>query len=253
MAEQAPGGPRRRRRDRPRGYTVSQKAISLEQLRIGNMLYPPIEPAVERPRTRADCRGAERPCPWVTCRHHLYLDVNPQTGSIKFNFPDLEPHELVRSCSLDIAEGGAITLDEVGELTNVTRERVRQVETKALLKQRIAHGLLEKDPAMDRQALTERVAETVSALLGDKAPSPGPAHKRRRRWEPRQLRDPVAGEKLRGWTVVAEAEPDPKGRRRVLVRCVCGAERSYFWGAVLHGYTPERCSSCCGRGRPVTP
>lgn len=25
-----------------------------------------------RPRTRGECRGAERPCPWVSCRHSLY-------------------------------------------------------------------------------------------------------------------------------------------------------------------------------------
>jgi hypothetical protein len=47
-----------------------------------------------RPRTRGECRDAERPCPFVACKHHLYLDVNPETGSLKLNFPDLEPWEL---------------------------------------------------------------------------------------------------------------------------------------------------------------
>ena len=75
-----------------------------------------------------------RPCPWVACKHHLYLDINPETGSIKINFPDLEPWELQNTCALDVAERGGITLEEVGEIMNLTRERIRQVEVRGLLK-----------------------------------------------------------------------------------------------------------------------
>ena len=38
------------------------------------------------------------------------------------------------SCSLDAAARGGETLEKVGELTNLTRERIRQVEVKALAK-----------------------------------------------------------------------------------------------------------------------
>jgi len=95
-------------------------------------MYPPIDD-VERPRTREDCRDAPRPCPWVACKHHLYLDINPRTGSIKINFPDLEPWELAQTCALDVADGGGLTLEEIGLITNLTRERVRQVEVRGLL------------------------------------------------------------------------------------------------------------------------
>ena len=81
-----------------------------------------------RPRTRAECSQEQRPCPWVSCKHHLYLDINPETGSIKINFPELEPWELKNTCALDVAEKGGITLEEVGEIMNLTRERIRQVE-----------------------------------------------------------------------------------------------------------------------------
>ena len=64
----------------------------------------------------------------MACKYHLYLDVNPETGSIKMNFPDLEPWELEETCALDIAERGGVTLEEVGAILNLTRERVRQVE-----------------------------------------------------------------------------------------------------------------------------
>jgi DNA-directed RNA polymerase sigma subunit (sigma70/sigma32) len=55
-------------------------------------------------------------------------------GSIKINFPDLEVWEMTDTCALDIADRGGITLEEVGEIMNLTRERVRQVETQGLAK-----------------------------------------------------------------------------------------------------------------------
>ena len=80
------------------------------------------------------CEGGQRPCPFVGCRHHLYADVNLETGSIKINFPDREVWELEHSCSLDLADAGTHTLEEVGEILNVTRERTRQIEAAALAK-----------------------------------------------------------------------------------------------------------------------
>jgi DNA-directed RNA polymerase sigma subunit (sigma70/sigma32) len=62
--------------------------------------------------------------------------VNPETGSIKLNFPDKEIWELSETCALDVADRGGITLEEVGAIMNLTRERIRQVETRGLLKLR---------------------------------------------------------------------------------------------------------------------
>jgi hypothetical protein len=127
---------RRRRRSRPRSKTIAMKRLTREELRIGALMYPPVD--IPRPMTREECRGEARPCPWVACKHHLYLDVNPETGSIKINFPDLEPWELKDTCALDVAERGGITLEEVGEIMNLTRERIRQVEVRGLLKLKMA-------------------------------------------------------------------------------------------------------------------
>jgi hypothetical protein len=123
---------RRARRTRPRSKTIAMKRLTREELRIGALLNPPVD--LPRPVTRAECHQDARPCPWVACKHHLYLDVNPDTGSIKINFPDLEPWELSETCALDIAERGGITLEEVGEIMNLTRERIRQVEVRGLVK-----------------------------------------------------------------------------------------------------------------------
>ena len=125
---------RRRRRSRPRSKTIAMKRLTREELRVGRLMYPPVD--VPRPQTRSECGSDVRPCPWVACKYHLYLDVNPDTGSIKINFPDLEPWELPQTCALDVAERGGITLEEVGEIMNLTRERIRQVEVRGLGKLR---------------------------------------------------------------------------------------------------------------------
>jgi hypothetical protein len=129
-------GSKRAVRQGPRSRTVSLKVLTREELRQGALMYPPVDEP--RPRTRGECAGAARPCPWVGCKHHLYLDVSPDTGSIQIVRPDLEPWELPHTCALDVADAGERTLDEVGQVMNVTRERVRQLEVRALLKIKMA-------------------------------------------------------------------------------------------------------------------
>ncbi len=90
----------------------------------------------QKPKKRADCLKMKRPCLFVSCKYHLYLDVNPETKSIKFNFPDQEVWELRETCALDVADKGGVTLEEVGAIMNLTRERIRQVEMRALQKLR---------------------------------------------------------------------------------------------------------------------
>ncbi len=126
---------RYQRRSSLRAKTIALKRLTKEEIRIGREVFPPIP--YSRPVTRAECEDGPRPCPYVSCKHHLYLDVNPETGSIKLNFPHLEPWEMVESCSLDVAERGGITLEEVGAIVNLTRERVRQVEVRATTKLRL--------------------------------------------------------------------------------------------------------------------
>ena len=121
----------RRKRD-VRARTISVKRMTKRELELGRMMYPDAD--VERPRTRAECANGERPCPFVSCKHHLYLDVSAKTGAIKLNFPDLEVWDMNESCALDIADRGGTTLEDVGAIMNLTRERIRQVEVKALAK-----------------------------------------------------------------------------------------------------------------------
>jgi hypothetical protein len=130
---------------RRRSKTMSRKEMArdLRRRRLTGDVDPEEEElsrAIEtmRPKTRADCMNGPRPCLFVSCKHNLYLDVNPETGSIKLNFPDKEIWELEYTCALDVAEKGGITLEEVGQIMNLTRERIRQVETRGLMKLRAA-------------------------------------------------------------------------------------------------------------------
>ncbi len=135
---------RHQRRTRMRAKTIAMKRLTKEELRLGAELQIPDD--VARPVTRAECKEGMRPCPFVSCKHHLFLDVNPETGSFKLNFPDLEIEEMKETCALDVADRGGITLEEVGEILNLTRERIRQVEVRGLYKLRVLGDGLDLPP-----------------------------------------------------------------------------------------------------------
>ena len=127
------------RSPRVRAHTVSVKRLSQRELARGAAEYPE-QPGRDylRPRTFEECDsvglGDLFPCPFVSCKHHLYLDVNERTGSIKFNFPDREVDELPATCALRVAEEGGLTLDGVAQAMALTRERSRQLQSRAIAK-----------------------------------------------------------------------------------------------------------------------
>ena len=129
-----PSGVARRkgRKGLRRSKTLASRRLSRAEIQESNEIIALL--GDERPDSRGDCAEGPRPCPWVSCKFHLYLDVNPETGSIKLNFPDLEVWEMAETCALDVADRGGITLEEVGEILNLTRERIRQVEVLGLSK-----------------------------------------------------------------------------------------------------------------------
>src|SRR5687768_4676303 len=68
---------------RVRSKTIAGKRLTREERRLSQLIIYPDD--TERPQTRAECQGVPRPCPYVSCSHHLYLDVNPASGAIKLN------------------------------------------------------------------------------------------------------------------------------------------------------------------------
>jgi len=120
------------RKGKRRSKTIPMKRLSRDEILEGIKLSEDLE--YHRPKTRGECIDGLRPCPYVSCVHHLYLDISLTTGSIKLNFPDQEVWEMQESCALDVADRGGTTLEEVGVIMNLTRERIRQLEARGLQK-----------------------------------------------------------------------------------------------------------------------
>lgn len=74
------------------------------------------------PKLRAQC--PPRPCPFVSCQYHLYLDVGPD-GAIHYNRPDEEPPGRGETCALDVAARGGVTYAELADLLGSSVRRVR--------------------------------------------------------------------------------------------------------------------------------
>lgn len=112
----------------------------------------PLE-TVKKPASRAECRGPGI-CPRVSCKFHLALEVTAAqtiqtpTKSWRLKGRTLSDQRQVNqlakdivdwllagnpSCALDLAEDDEQLLREVGDLWNVSRERIRQLESKALV------------------------------------------------------------------------------------------------------------------------
>ena len=159
-----------RRRAGVRARSTDMRRLSKRRLAVWGaeadaMLAELDAAAIERPRTRHECLqgdNAERPCPFVSCEYHLYLDVDEEHGSIKENFPDLEVWEMPETCALDVADRGGVVLEELGALMNLTRERIRQVETKALARVRpVAVAALRDYAGLERECVVVGNHHTV--------------------------------------------------------------------------------------------
>lgn len=89
------------------------------------------------PKTRADCVGGVRPCPWVRCRHHLHIALVSKVSGVVRTVGDCVT-EMEQTCSLDVAELPR-SLTEVAKLMGVTMQRIKQLEDRALANMR-AYG-----------------------------------------------------------------------------------------------------------------
>lgn len=120
-----------------KSISVTQKEVreneKITELTLKHLIESGIN--VERPKYRYQC-PKERPCVFVSCKYNNYLDVN-SSGTIKLNYSEIEPHEMLNSCSLDIADAnpaGMRYADIGNKALNLTRERIRQIEAAALKK-----------------------------------------------------------------------------------------------------------------------
>lgn len=98
----------------------------------------PLLPEPPRPRVRGDCLpggfNAERPCRFCSCRHHLLLLVDEDTGTVEQMAERVE--DLPHTCALDIADiadeaNRETLLRSLEPYLGVTRERIRQAQLRA--------------------------------------------------------------------------------------------------------------------------
>lgn len=130
-----------------KSVTLPARRLSRRELAAGAELVD-VDTRSDRPRYRADCVNGPRPCVWVSCAHNLSLDVDPDTGSIKVNFPGVIEGDfsaMTETCALDVADRDGSTLETVADALALTRERVRQVEEIALARVRGRGGLTADD------------------------------------------------------------------------------------------------------------
>lgn len=158
-------------------YTIGEK---VKNVRLHLTVLPQVWH--DRPKTRADCLSADalaraltsewlerhpeagpedaphfqtsdgmncaRPCPYVGCKHHLLIEVNPDTGDMTKAVPFDETSQddvgdvlsgRAQTCSLDVANEGAIAPKQIGALLNVSRQRVEFIAERGVSKARRKH------------------------------------------------------------------------------------------------------------------
>lgn len=80
-----------------------------------------------------NCMRCAEPCSAIDCRYHIHSDAKPDQIATA-------PIPTV-TCSLKLANTGGMTLDSIGIILGLTRERVRQIEAKGSFKlsKRLGH------------------------------------------------------------------------------------------------------------------
>lgn len=137
---------------------------------------PDDEPVdINRPRTRGECANVPRPCPWASCQYSLLVDIDAHGHAHEVGLP-----ETSTACALDVADGGESTLEDIAELAGVTRERIRQIESKAFEAIRGHRGRVLAELADDGRTVDKGRSVGRSRLFKEQRESPEPAAERHR-------------------------------------------------------------------------
>lgn len=131
----------------------------------------------ERPRTRGECDDVPRPCPFVSCRYHLYIYVQTEDAIgprvvVPKGHPasplDMPPRE---SCALDVVEdSGPLAQLEVGRLLGFRGPDVRATRRRAARTWAIEG--VRRIEVRAKETLKERYPEVLEALLEEFASEP---------------------------------------------------------------------------------
>lgn len=147
----------------------------------------------DRPKTRGECEGGPRPCPFVSCRYNLYLEVHA-SGALRTAHPAREPWQVPagESCALDLADQGPQRRDTIARLLGLVPERVRQVQNAAI-------GALLEEHGEGLRTLFDLGEPSRSTPLADRLEALADTAPARAICRP-QDREARREERLRAWT-----------------------------------------------------
>lgn len=125
-------------------------------------------PVLTRPVTREDCKGGIRPCPFVSCRHNLALDVDGRNVRVIFPDDNGEPDlfAMPETCALDVADRARDELmvqgaeetphKDIARYMGLKLPEVKELEAEALAKGKRMRAMFEEeDGSLDLARLTD--------------------------------------------------------------------------------------------------
>ena len=123
-------------------YEKQLRKRSLEWLAANPFEFTPDDEAAmtARPKTRAECANVPRPCPYVSCRYNMALDVT-ETGLLQ-QHKDVDDMPPSQSCALDIADTER-SEKETAQILGVTEQRVGQIVRCAINRLKHSRKLVE--------------------------------------------------------------------------------------------------------------
>lgn len=164
---------------RGRPETMPAVAVRLPIVDDPEPLPPRSERSPGAPRTRADCLGGPRPCPWMGCKYHLAVSVT-RAGNLLIEAPlgpdgepDLDAQEARGgTCALDVidraefaTEEGILPHEAIARLLGQTPKAVQQFEARALVNCLTSRALDAMDADAEERAIAARLRAAFAALL----------------------------------------------------------------------------------------
>lgn len=116
-------------RDEDGGLTDICRSCAGKNARVDVLTADDIDALSMRPGTRGECVNGPRPCPWVGCKYHLWLNVGKR-GHVTYR-PGSEGDD---SCALDVADRGGVDGAGFARSMGISRARGDQIYQGALKK-----------------------------------------------------------------------------------------------------------------------